>query len=488
MGYKLQDIKLGEVDGKRERMALPNFDEFYYDYNGIIKKALNPLNFVVAGKKGSGKTLLAEYLKKYFSKNDLHFLSMQSYKSFSLNELKVLKKGEFISEEYKPIWKWIILIELSKLCLQNTFLESEKEYEFLNNFLKDNGLLGLESFETIECVKEKSGIFNISKFFSGKAKVEKKQQQKNYFELLSPLENLILNLLKKDTRGTKYYLLFDELDEKFDGSDSYANTIICLLKVAEEINFNFSDKFIDFKVMIFLRTDILNNLTYPDLNKIKEGSTIHLNWGNKTERNSPLLKLLTKKISQSIKEMNDYDHNKILTTIFDSKSIKLSNGNRLSLDKYILSKTFFRPRDIISFIKKIINKNPDAKKINAQMVYNAEKGYSDYLAGEINDELVGHLTREEIRIIFLILREFGKTSFKFQTLKNYIEIHKDKYKKINLKKILSNLYLVGAIGNKKYNAKTKKSYFSWSFKEESILNFDDNICIHVGLRKFLNLY
>ena len=111
---------------------------------------------------------------------------MQSYKSFSLNELKVLKKGDLISEEYKPIWKWIILIELSKLCLKNISLENEKEYEALNNFLKNNDLLNLDLFKTIEFTKETSGLFNIPKIFSRKSKVQEKQEKKvilNYFLL-----------------------------------------------------------------------------------------------------------------------------------------------------------------------------------------------------------------------------------------------------------------------------------------------------------------
>ena len=488
MSYCLGDIRLGEHDAKREVIKLKNFEEYFYDHNEISEKIMDPTIFTVLGKKGTGKTLLAELIKRNSQKNNNWFCKSESYKKFSLNELQNLKNGNISTEEYIPIWKWIILIELSKLCIKNSKLMFERSYDKLESFLKENNLnVDLESYKTVDITKEQNVNFGWKQIIGCTTKINTKISKISYIDLIEPLENLLLNLLKG--KDSQYTILFDDLDDKFDGSQNYANSIVCLLKTAEELNFKFLENSINFKIIIFLRKDILKMLEYSDLNKIIEGSSIILDWEKKEEENSPLLKLITKKIKKSVPDLSECSHEEVLSKLFRGPAVLINKKRkeRVSHSRYILNKTLLRPRDVVNFFNKIIQKYPKESYITTQMIYEVEKNYSDYLKKEISDELVGHLEKREVNAFFLLLKNIAKSEFDFEYLKNYYNEHKKTYGELDLDKIIAKFYLVGALGTKRPREKMKGFQFSWGYREEeSSINLDEIICLHNGLKKILN--
>ena len=487
MSYTLREIKLGEHDAKREVIKLKNFEEYFYDHNEISERIMDPIIFTVLGKKGTGKTLLAELIKKNSLKDPMWFSKSDSYKTFSLTELQNLKNGNNSVEEYMPIWKWIILIELAKLCIKNEALSYEKEFVLINDFLKENGFSEeLESFKTVDITHTK----NLSANWKG-LKAGKDQQisleKTSYLELINPLEQILINLLSGQPH--KYTILFDELDDKFDGSSNYINSIICLLKVAEELNFKFLEKGIDFKVLIFIRRDILKTLSYSDLNKIIEGSSISLDWGKTENINSPILQLVTNKVKKSIPELSHLSHFEIIKQLFSGNKISVSKNVKVAPDRYVLQRTMLRPRDIVNFLNKIILKYGNHQRITNKMILDVEKNYSEYLKNEIRDELVGQVDHIAINDFFKLLKNFGNTEFKYTDLSKYYESHLSSYSKFELDKVINAFYRAGALGSKRYNPMKNTNYYSWSYKEDDdTIDLDNIICIHNGLRKSLNLH
>lgn len=379
---------------------------------------------------------------------------------------------------------------MAKLILKNISLEYNSKYKILSDFFGKNGLTPeLDSFKTINITKENNFAASL-KCLTGGKNTKSVQERSSYIDLIEPLEDIIVSILE-NTDG-KYTILFDELDDKFDGSTTYSNSIVCLLKVADELNFSFYEKNIDAKTIIFLRKDIFKKLEYADLNKIVEGSSIILDWGNREQESSPLLQLITKKIKVSIEELKNCSHEEILRKVFKGPAMQISSKTRVSIPNYILSRTLLRPRDVVNFINKIKSKNRDERYITPKMVAEAESNYSDYLKNEILDELVGHIDRGSALDFFTLLKNMKKSEFTFQELNTYYKEHKRNYKKLDIEKILRSMYLVGAIGSK-YKIKTKKSvkskfHFSWSYKEdESYLNLEHIFCIHNGLKKTLSL-
>jgi ABC-type lipoprotein export system ATPase subunit len=77
---KIESVYLGINDGKKEALYKNDFEKYFFDYNGIYEKALAADKFLIMGKKGSGKTILAEYIRKISESDSQWFCEVRSYK------------------------------------------------------------------------------------------------------------------------------------------------------------------------------------------------------------------------------------------------------------------------------------------------------------------------------------------------------------------------------------------------------------------------
>lgn len=486
MAYKLSDIILGKHDGKKEALFVPNFEDYFFDYNNLYETSISPEIFLILGKKGTGKTLLAYLIQRKKESDPTSFYKLDSYKTFSLTELQHLKNGEITTEEYVPIWKWIILIELSKLVITNEALIDNRDVSTLKEFLELNGFgENIESFRTINITIDNDKGANW-KWFSLKTAKKSETTRTSYLELIEPLKDLLVKILKNYDHT--YTVMFDELDDKFQDTDNYKNTIIGLLKVTDELNMKFLENNINFKVLVFLRKDIFKLLHYSDLNKMVEDSALVLDWGDVDRMDSPVLQILTNKAKNSIPEFRELSHREILEQLFSKNRIRVSRDKKVTLYTYILQRTFLRPRDIINYFEKIIKRYGNRSIITPEIVIEVEKNYSEYFKNEIRDELIGHILPIEINGIFKLLKNFGQIQFDFRELEKYYQRHPRDYPELNLENIIKKLYSTGAVGTFSYNPRYKKNYYRWSYKEDDdFMNLDHKICIHNGLRKNLNL-
>ena len=61
---KVEDLFIGYNDGKKEAQNRENFEEYYFNHDGIYEKILRSDKYLLLGRKGTGKTLLGEVIKK----------------------------------------------------------------------------------------------------------------------------------------------------------------------------------------------------------------------------------------------------------------------------------------------------------------------------------------------------------------------------------------------------------------------------------------
>lgn len=62
--YKIADLFIGYNDGKKEAERRSDFEQYYFNYNGLYEKILQNDKFLLLGKKGTGKSILGEYINK----------------------------------------------------------------------------------------------------------------------------------------------------------------------------------------------------------------------------------------------------------------------------------------------------------------------------------------------------------------------------------------------------------------------------------------
>ena len=136
--YKLKDFYVGNDDGKKEAAYKDDFERYFYDHENIYERILDKQRFLLLGRKGMGKTILAEFIKKTASKNSEWFCEICSFSDFKFQKLKHLKSDDLSPNEFKPVWRWILLLELSKLILKDQSICDEKSVIALEKFIKEN--------------------------------------------------------------------------------------------------------------------------------------------------------------------------------------------------------------------------------------------------------------------------------------------------------------------------------------------------------------
>lgn len=480
--YRLGEMFIGYNDGKKEASYRDDFELYYFNYNRNIEKILEKDKFLLLGKKGTGKSLLAEYIKKMSLQSHDWFCETSSYKQFNFHELTQLKSRDIMPNEYIAIWEWIILIEVARLCLKDESIDGEYK-KSLEEFLTGNFIsLKLDMNKVVEITKRGNinGTF-LSKLvnFSGQYGKDVKYTHGTYLDYLEDLRNVVLFTLKSSK--SKFTILFDELDDKFRNEDIYKSNIISLIKVADRLNTLFNEEKTETKIILLLRTDIFYILNDPDLNKVEQDNSVKLDWGNTVNFHSPLFKMLFTKIRQSIQQVRDIDDETLFNTLFPQKI------NYRSPDEFILGRTYFRPRDLVTYLNLIIDEYPDTTYFGWKGFVELEKKYSEYLFKEVKNELYGHLSDVEINESFLLLKQFKKTEFTFEEIRDYYSKRKAIYTNIVLEKTLKYLFDFSVLGNTWMHERLHRQFYSWAYRENAEVDYDKKFVVHLGLRKELTL-
>lgn len=471
---------MGYSDGKNEARHVPSFEQYYFDYKGNYEKALRPDKFLILGKKGTGKSILAEYIKRNAEKDPCWFCNINSYKDFSFHELKCLKSEAISPNEYSTIWEWIILVQLAGIIV-NDYAISEQKRDILKSFLENNFVgMKLNSNRIVKITKENEikGAVLKNLISIGRTK-DITYESGAYFDYLEDLNTCVMEALKESS--SKYTLIYDELDDQFRDEEVYKSNLISLIKTVNSLNSQFLDYDINTKIILLLISDIFYILNDPDLNKIEQDNSLKIEWGTSTDFRSPLIEMILLKIRKSCKGFSSYPNKKLYNILFPKT---ISNKNSVA---YILGRTYLRPRDVVAYLNLIKDDHPKATSFKEKYFLAAEKKYSEYLYKEIKNELCGHFSNDKINQTLLLLKQYKKTKFKYSQIKRYYEEKKNMYPAIDLDESLTFLFDAGVVGNSWFNPASRKTYYTFIHRENAVVNFDKDFVIHPGLRKEFTL-
>lgn len=472
----LKDIYLGEPDGKKEARYRPDFDSFFFNYDSIYEKAMMQKTELIIGQKGSGKSLLAELIRKKENELENHFSDIISYKKFKFQELIHFRSDDIIPNEYVAIWEWCILLELSQLILKKSALKSKQEWIDLKNFIEANYFeLDLDMNKVLTLTKDRgiSGEFLLGKVASigGKNAETIKMERGSYLLYLSALKKHVFSLLTLS--WGKFTLIIDELDDHFRNEDIYKHALIGLVKVVDEFNMQFWSDGIDGKILILLRSDILKVLSDSDLNKIKRGNALYLKWGTHNDWTSPLFDLLFEKCKASVPDLKKYSRTQMIHKMFYSPQGQFS-------PKWLLSKTLLRPRDLINYMTIVQESNPNDIAFSRSAFERLEREFSECLLQEIKDELVGHIDDGEREDFFKLIRKIRRKSFTYSDLLFANKKHEIKFSAERLMEVSSIMFEANIIGN--FDSYTR--HYDWYYRDEfSSFDPDKKIVLHLGLYK-----
>ena len=131
--------------------------------------------------------------------------------------------------------------------------------------------------------------------------------------------------------------------------------------------------------VIYLRSDLWDELEFSDKNKLSQTLALTLEWDHES-----LLALVDTRIQARLGEGITWDN---------IANPSLMRGSQSKMN-HVLARTFLRPRDVIRFLNSAL---AEAKKRDtAPLVFenedivNARQSYSAYLKAELDDEILAH--------------------------------------------------------------------------------------------------
>jgi hypothetical protein len=402
-------INVGKVSAERDDLL----SNYFYD-NGVLTGTIaSPSSFLVLGRKGAGKTAVFKYLtenKKDFLGDNEVLISL-TFEDYNWNIHSLLSnpdKAESLS--YKQSWKFVILVESVK-AIYSWYQENNKtppkEIEKANNLLEklfdsplpsiyqiiSRKLLSLSSFKLPKAgVDLADGNLDSLEMGGGEITFEQVKSNESLQQHLSDnIENIINyldNLLKhtKD-KDLRVFICFDRIDEAWDdvSFESSKRVIAGLISACDSLTTAYKGKI---RPIVFLREDIFDVLSINDSNKLREDCGQLLHWNR-----ASIQKVALARINFFAKQKNISPFSE-LEMIFVNKEMR----QRAKPFNYILKRTMMRPRDMISFLGRIIDamrekaNDPFAEEeitfseIDPESIYSAEPGYSEWLKQEILDE------------------------------------------------------------------------------------------------------
>ena len=485
--YKIGDIYFGTADGEDEALNFidkqEEFKNFYYDYDNIVEKALQPLRYLILGKKGAGKTLLGEYLN-YKLNLELNSMSkIVSFNEFRIHSLRELSAEDTPPNEYIPIWTYVILIELSKIITSNEALKNDENCIRLKKFIAKNyqKLILTQNaendIEKLKSVKENSD-------WIGDIVTEdnKGQMQNNFISFIPILESLVTELIVSQPHF-KYNLILDKIDDRFKNEDLYKNSVISLIKAVDNFNKSCVRNKVKAKVTVLLRSDIFSLLNDTDLNKRENSNAVRIDWGDAAKYSSPLFDLIVQKIKASIPSLKEKTRLSIIRMFFPDSITQ--TRKEIPTEKFLLGRTLFRPRDVITYLGLITEKYPDATRFTPDMFLDVQLRYSEYFLKEIENEMNGHLDDVQIKEVIDLMIKFGKFDFKYDEINRFATSRKI-LTTITLDYALKILFDFSIIGN--YVRGEGQIRHTFKHRHDRVeIDFGKSMCLHYGLWKYFNV-
>ena len=476
---KIGDINLGNVNGEEESRD-SDFLNNYYQREQIIRKSLAPSTSIILGRQGSGKTLLSHFIVKNFDSHE-NFIARKSFGDLTVSTLAP-KNIQVAETDYYHLFEWTFLIELSKLILKDNSINNEE----LNN-LKAILKYVTQTFSIHKKAINQiltSGVEITSPF--GGLKLNKNVDINNLPIVTEELKTIISTLLK-ETKN-RFIIYIDEIDDHITvNSKAGLNIIKGMVNAVYKLNFFIRDNNPRSKITLLLRNDMFFKLNGTIINKIRESHSINLSWSRTYKWNdSDLAHMIAQKIRNAdLEAYKDWSDLKILTNFFTTKVRNTMTG------MFILSKTFFRPREVVQFLSIAQQKFPNEEKFTSPAIFHSERPYSNWLKKEIEAEMSSHFDYDEINELFNFLTNFNKRKFDYETLKEFVNANEIELKHFSLEKILRVCFRFGILRQsyKMNRGKGEKRYYihnfdyGGEFKSEHPNFLKNDFHLHLGLYK-----
>ncbi len=475
--YDFREIQFGYTDAQTEGQECPNLmTEGYVDIEDVVSKALFSTIFLFLGYKGSGKSALSEHLR--LSAGENYIIDQQGLKDFPFrNFSKLNSSDENPILRTKQIWNWLLAVKVLSNLIKDPDAVSTRQYEVdkLFGILSQNGLAPINKISDLVSKTTSKKVKASMKVLSMEYESNESENSVEFNQMTKMVEDLIYSY--KESK--RHIIVIDDLDDILAPNGNQFYTIAGLINVAKEMNTKFINHDIQVKFLVLCRTDMFEKLSDPNRNKIMQNCSFSFSWydeGVNKPYESRLIQMIDLRGKLRYPELKS-----VVETFFP----KFFKGK--SIYNALLDMTRHTPRDFIQLMN-CIKGQCVAPKVRPEDIETGFKKYSaDYFLHEIQDEMTGYVSPENIETIIGAMSSLHKREFTYDELLGSIE---NRYPSLasNLEDILNVMYNCSAIGHTYYFREDNSTRVTFKYRNRiSKFSIRDKIIIHNGLWQSLNV-
>lgn len=453
----------------------------YFLETEAVKRISSNDVFLVLGRKGSGKTALVRHFAEGPNARNSKSLNLRGY-PWPLHAERI-DRGASQVEAFVSSWRYLIAVELGILVLRHANGDDSLDKRSLIAFFKDNyGGVNPALGDILRPSKIKLSKLSFEPQILGNklGGIALERTDLGLGRELDALTDSVLLAVRKNIAGyvqlPSLLLHFDELDQGLLTMDvGRQQMLIGLILAARSIRQACRTASTKINPVIYLRTDLWEEMKFSDKNKITQSLALNLEWN-----------------SQSLKDLVNARLRTKLNRAAEWEKIagpELMRGSQAKWD-HILTRTFLRPRDLIQFLNSALEQAKTRTQVplifENQDIVDARDRYSVYLKQELDDEIVPHWNHwdDALRACSAIATiTFNRDQF----IEEYNN-RKSKDNVIESDEALRFLYEFSVLG---YERRSGYGGSSWVFRyinpEAGWDSSSSRFKIHLGLKEYAKL-
>lgn len=475
---KFEDYQFGYADAEKEYTRIPQiFERAFYDSRKTIDKLIKEPYFLVIGRKGVGKSAVRAKIQSLSDKNNDLFtypLKLNDFEFATFSKTNV-DKNVTGTQKYKESWDFILYLMIIRVMDKMLDFKEVEELNKLKNFLSQLGFPTNVSFKKDVNRLSKLKIGNNIAQFDIEFEKQFGDKPSTYLERISTVNEEIISVLTNTWfNNQKMVLLIDGVDDILRFKKNQLEILSSLIRSVDSLNDSFLANSVPVKIILFIREDIVNNVTDPDLNKIKRDGSITVNWENRLDDLKSIVNLRFKYSGVFEEDLSEY-WNKLFPPSINNKPSWM----------YILDHTLYKPRDILQFLKTCQELYPDNTSLTYSEVRNVIKSYSKgHFIEEMKNEITGFIEDEYINTLPSVLQKIGERSFSFEEFSKMMEDQgvNRTIEKSEIKYLLLLLFEAGYIGHLLPNSRSRKHSVVFKYRNpNSKIDYSQKFITHKGI-------
>lgn len=455
----------------------------YHDPEGLIAEALDGRRFLFLGYKGSGKSAIGQHLRLLACERHDLFVQVVSLSDFPFTPFKKILKGDAEPEtKYPTAWCWLFLLYLFESFNRDNGRVHLDDSKFDSSYasLKELGLVPEPDLRRAVLTSSKN-TFGVQ-LSAVKAGTERNYERQDVTDL-----PFFIEYLKSVALGFRspnhHVLVIDGLDDVLTRREVRYEALSGLIYEANRLNQSFVERDVPAKIIVLCRTDLFERLPGANTNKIRQDSSVQLDWYRDTRNveESSLITLINRRAGMTAGHEVD-----VFERHFPKTITRIHRPDGQDTRAFLLDLTRHTPRDLIMVMRRMQDFAKQTRLDREDLLKGATAYSKEYFLPEIKNELSGYVPDLHIQMALDLMGSLRKREFFLQELEQQAQ-HLSYPNDIDLRVIMKYMFECSAIGNVE-TWPSGQTFFTFRYRNRhSAFSPNKKILLHFGIWKALNL-